>query len=170
MADIWRRLGRAEPADPSRHAGSHRRGRDCTAIVANIGIAVAPNEEWNATQTLHFVEAQKAVNDVTGLSLRSQVVRGTSLPPWGPANRLFVVGDCDGLYISNGEDYSTVPDEQYTRDTWMTVELGHTFEHTFGVTADASAPKVTAPVPAIHAGTATISVGLVPATRPGRSG
>ena len=30
-------------------------------VVANFGIAVTPNEEWNTTQALHFVQTQKAV-------------------------------------------------------------------------------------------------------------
>jgi hypothetical protein len=103
------------------------------AIVANIGMAITPNEEWNTTQVLHYVEAQHAVADLTGQSLSSRVERGSTLPPWGPADQLFVVGACDGLYISNGEDYSTVPSEQLDRTTWMVVEYGHSFEHTFRI-------------------------------------
>ena len=56
---------------------------------------------------------------------------GELAPPWGPADQLYVVGNCDGLYISNGEDYSTVPSQQFVRNTWMAVELGHAFQHTF---------------------------------------
>ena len=56
---------------------------------------------------------------------------GARCPPWAPADQLYVIGDCDGLYISNGEDYSTVPSEQFVRTTWMTVELGHDFQRTF---------------------------------------
>ena len=84
------------------------------SIAANIGMAITPNEEWNTTQVLHYVEAQKTVSDFTGHPLSADVVRGNSLPPWGPAGQLYVIGNCDGLYISNGENYSTVPSEQFT--------------------------------------------------------
>ena len=36
------------------------------SIAANVGMAITPNEEWDTTQVLHYVEAQKAVSDVTG--------------------------------------------------------------------------------------------------------
>ena len=86
------------------------------SITANIGMAVVPDEEWDTTQVLNYVQAQKTVSDFTGHPLESQVVRGDSLPPWGPAGQLYVIGNCSGLYISNGEDYSTVPSQQYQRD------------------------------------------------------
>ena len=75
------------------------------SIAANVGMAIVPNEEWNTTQVLHYVETQKAISDVTGHPLNAEVVRGNSLPPWGPADQLYVIGNCDGLYISNGEKY-----------------------------------------------------------------
>ncbi len=36
------------------------------SIVANIGIAVVPNEEWDTTQLLSYVQAQKTLSDWTG--------------------------------------------------------------------------------------------------------
>ncbi len=133
MSDIWRRLeGR------SRSARIGAVGIIAVAaafsVVANIGMAITPNEEWNSTQVLHYVEAQKSISDVSGHPLNSRVVRAGSLPPWGPADQLYVIGDCDGLYISNGEYYSAVPSQQYQRNTWMPVEYGHSFQHTFRIT------------------------------------
>ncbi len=90
------------------------------------------------TQVLNYVQAQKTMSDLTGHPLESQVVRGRLAPAWGPAGQLYVIGDCNGLYISNGENYSTVPSEQYERTTWMTVELGQPFQHTFRVTVQGS--------------------------------
>jgi hypothetical protein len=101
------------------------------SIVANIGMALTPTDEWKTTQVFHYVEAQKAVSDVTGHPLDSYVRQGTSLPPYAPAGELYVIGNCNGFYISNGENYSTVPNQQYQRETWMTVQLGHEFSHTF---------------------------------------
>ncbi len=133
VADIFRRLG-----------GRRRRERVATvaviaalalfSIVANIGMAIVPNEEWTSAQAVNYVGAQKAISDLTGHPLQSRLVRGNSLPPWAPAGQLYVVGQCSGFYISNGENYSTVPSQQYIRTTWLTVELGQTFQHNFQLT------------------------------------
>ena len=133
MTDIWRRLARQRRSVRIGALGVIGVAA-LFSITANTALAVTPNEEWNPTQVLHYVEAQKVVSDLTGGSLDPTVIRGTSLPPWGPADQLYVIGDCDGMYISNGEDYSTVPSEQLIRNTWMVVELGHAFQHTFSVT------------------------------------
>jgi hypothetical protein len=128
-------------------------------IVANIGIAITPNEEWNSTQLLHYVEAQKAVSDVTGHPLNGRVVRGSSLPPWGPADQLYIIGDCDGLYLSDGEYYNTVPSQQYQRMTWMPVELGHSFQHTFEMTVN-DPGSVAQVLPLVSAGPNSVTVSV----------
>ncbi len=74
MADIWRRLeGRRETV---------RAGALVViglvalfSIVANIGMAVVPNEEWSTAQTLGFVKAQNSISDSTGNPLKGNVVR-----------------------------------------------------------------------------------------------
>jgi hypothetical protein len=101
------------------------------SIAANIGMAIVPNEEWNATQLDNYVTAQRTMSDLSGHPLNGRLVRVTSLPPWGPAGQLDVIGNCNGLYISNGENYSTVPSQEYERETWMAVERGSGFEHYF---------------------------------------
>ena len=93
------------------------------SIVANIGMAVVPvPSEWDTEQVVNYVQAQKTVSDLTGHPLEAHVVRGNALPPWAPAGQLYVVGDCSGLYISTGENFSTVPTQQFERATWLTVE------------------------------------------------
>jgi hypothetical protein len=135
------------------------------SVTANIGMAIVPDEEWNTTQVLNYVQAQKSISDLTGHPLESQVVRGNSLPPWGPAGQLYIIGDCSGLYISNGENYSTVPSEQYERTTWMTAELGQPFQHTFRLSARSDGTET---VPLVHAGTYTVSVNMKPTPDAGR--
>ena len=71
LADIWRRM-----------EGRGRRFRIGTftvitlvalfTIVANIGIAIVPNEEWTPTQVFNFVETQKSISDVTGHPLDAE--------------------------------------------------------------------------------------------------
>ncbi len=65
MVDIWRRL---EGRTRAKRVGALVVIGVVAlwAIVANIGMAITPNEEWNTTQVLHYVKAQKAVSDLTG--------------------------------------------------------------------------------------------------------
>jgi hypothetical protein len=166
MIDIWRRL--------RRHSREARLVVLAAislvaaySIVANFGMAITPNEEWTTAQVLNYANAQKTASDITGHSLRGQVRRGSELPPWAPADEYFIVGDCDGLYISNGEDYSTVPSQQFQRTTWMAVERGHAFEHTFRVTAAAPPPGrlVTRPLVTIGKREVAVTVRRAPDPR-----
>jgi len=165
MVDIWRRLdGRRRSIRMGALGVITVAG--LFAIVANIGIAVTPSEYWSTTQVLNYVSAQKSVSDLTGVSLQSRVVRGSSLPPWGPADQLFVIGNCDGLYISNGEDYSTVPDEQFVRTTWMTVELGHNFQRLYRITFNSPASGGTESTSLVTAGQYSVAVSVTATSNP----
>jgi hypothetical protein len=159
MVDVWRRMeSRSRPARVT-VTGIVAFAALFTAM-ANIGMASTPNEQWNPVQVLHYVEAQQAVSNLTGHTLDANVVRGNSLPPDGPADRLFIVGDCDGLYISNGENYTTVPSQSFPRTTWMTVERGHRFLHTFEMTFHQ--PRSGAPgFGLVSAGANTVAVNVV---------
>jgi hypothetical protein len=137
------------------------------SIVANIGIAIVPNEEWDTTQLLSYVQAQKSLSDLTGHPLSARVQRGQSLPAWGPAGQLYVIGDCSGLYISNGENYSSYPSFQYHRDTWMTVQLGEPFQHAFELAVPSVQAGQTESLPLVSAGTLTVEVSAAQ-LRPGR--
>jgi hypothetical protein len=134
------------------------------SITANVGMAVVPTEEWDTSQVLGYVQAQKTISDFTGHPLEGSVSRGSSLPIWAPAGRLFVIGNCNGLYISNGEKYYTVPSQQYTRTTWMTVELGHAFQHTFRMRVEEPKSSGIQTAAIVHAGAYTVTVSATPST------
>jgi len=143
------------------------------SVVANVGMAIVPNDQWSQTQALNYVRAQKALSDLTGHPLASRVRQGGSLPAWGPAGQLYVIGNCAGLYVSNGEDWSTtsrfvlngsvVPSQQYLRDTWMTVQLGRPFTHTFSITANSPTSAATEFTPLVTAGNLVAGVRAVAA-------
>ena len=78
------------------------------------------------------------------------------------------IGDCDGLYISNGENYSTIPGQQFTRTTWLAVELGHAFQRTFRVTADHLVTHGNQWMPMLRVGTSTVSAKITPSRFPGK--
>jgi hypothetical protein len=167
LVDIFRRLERRKRTERIGVVAILAVGA-LFSIVANIGIAVVPNEEWGSTQTLNYVRAQNAISDLTGHPLQSNVVRGNSLPTTGPAGQLFVIGNCNGLYISNGENYSTVPSEQYVRNTWMTVELGEPFQHTFLLKAHSPKSTGTETIPLVRAGKYAVAVNMAPTRNPHR--
>jgi hypothetical protein len=157
MADLFRRLGpRSRTARTAAVA--------CVAVVAlfsvvaNIGMAIVPNDEWTTTQALNYVDAQSTFSDLTGHPLQSHVQRGSTLPPWRPAGQLYVVGNCSGLYISNGENYSTVPSQQYQRTTWATVELGPPFENAFRLIVRSPPPRGSASLALLGVGRYTMVV------------
>jgi hypothetical protein len=131
-------------------------------VVANVGIAVTPTEEWSTAQVERYVQAQRWVGGITGNPLRSYARTGSSLPGWAPADELFVVGNCDGLYVSNGEDYSTVPSDQAARKTWMTVALGPRFAHRFQVSVAGAEPSGT--VQLVRAGGTATSLRSMPSS------
>jgi hypothetical protein len=167
LADIWRRLdGRSHRIRVGVFAVVALVG--AFSIAANVGLSITPSEEWNSTQALHFVEAQKSIGDLTGQSLRDNVVRGSTLPAYGPGDQLFIVGDCDGLYISNGENYATVPSQLFQRYNWMVVERGHAYQHTFRVTVRAPSPGSTKSVALVRAGARTVAVSAQSTAKPGQ--
>ena len=161
MADIFRRLG-ARQRSVRVGAVAVISVAALFSVAANVGVAIVPNEEWSTTQVLNYVQAQKSVSDLTGHPLAADVVRGNSLPLWGPAGQLYIIGDCSGLYESNGEIYSTVPSEQYQRTTWMTVELGQGFKHTFRVGVQRPPSQGTVTVPLVSAGKYTVTMTAEP--------
>lgn len=157
IADVFRRL-EGRPRSIRNGALTAITFLALFSIAANLGMAIVPNEEWNSTQLLNYVNAQKGISDVTGHPLASRVHRGDALPTWEPAGQLFVVGHCSGLYISTGEQYWAAPIQQFERTTWGTVELGEPFQHTFRVTLEATDLKQIAEVPLVRSGPYTVNL------------
>jgi hypothetical protein len=159
LADIWRR-------QDGRTRGRRKLVTLVIAVVAlysvaaNIGIAVTPNEQWTVAQDFRYVQAQKAVSDITGGQIRSRVVRSGVLPDYAPAGQLRVIGDCDALYISNGENYSPDPATQFHRQTWQPVQYGHRLQRLFDVTPRGGDSP--ASVTLVTAGAWTIAVAAKP--------
>ncbi len=162
LADIFRRLeGRRRTVRVAAVAVIAALG--LFSIAANIGMAIVPNEEWTSSQAVNYVGAQKAISDLTGHPLQGRLSRGSSLPPWAPAGQLYVIGDCSGLYISNGENYSTVPSQQYQRTTWLAVQLGQPFQHTFQLTVKTPRTLTRESVPLLRTGKYSVEAIAIPA-------
>jgi hypothetical protein len=160
MVDVWRRL-------------QGRNRRVCSLVLvlvaaiaafeiaANVGIATAPQGEWSSNQTLRYVQFQKSISDVTGHPLAGNVVHGNSLPIYAPADRLFVIGSCAGLYISDGwsskNNQSPVLNAVDLQTAWQPVELGPDAYHRLDITFHRPVTAIGPSVPLITIGTQSVS-------------
>jgi len=68
-------------------------------LAANVGMSVTPTGWWGQTQVTNFVHAQKVAGDVIGTPLSSVAKRARHLPVSAPVNSLYVIGDCQALYL-----------------------------------------------------------------------
>jgi hypothetical protein len=152
LVDLWRRLG-----------GRSRKLRlsllgavivlGVYGIVANVASASTPNNDWNRAQTLHYVEAQKSLSDSTGNPIVGNIQRGSALPLWAPADKLFIVGDCQALYVSNGMDYShNSPQQAYEHAGWMAVQYGPRIVYDVSLTLRAPIDQIKGRVPILTVG------------------
>jgi hypothetical protein len=155
LADIWRRMD-----------GRSRRRRVVVtlligmvaaySLIANVGIAITPEEQWSPAQTLQYVQTQASWS---ANALRNRVVRSATLPAYGPAGQIRIIGACDAMYISNGENYAADPGSQFDRATWQAVQYGHAFQRTFYVTPRATGTPSTL---LVRSGSWVISVHSTP--------
>ncbi len=126
-------------------------------IVVNVASASTPNNDWNRAQTLRYVQAQKSVSDGTGHPLVQNIERGAQLPLWAPADQLFIVGDCQALYISNGMDYShNSPQQAYEHASWNAVQYGAHIVYDVSLTLRAPTAQMKGHVPIVTVGHDTI--------------
>jgi hypothetical protein len=111
-------------------------------VAANLGIAVSSTTQWTPTQAANYLRAITTVSDATGHPLAGHVHQGTALPFWAPANEVFVIGNCDALYISSGDRFDIVPTFQIERSTWIPVEQGSSFTTSMYVTFNTPPSKL----------------------------
>jgi hypothetical protein len=81
-----------------------------------------------------YIRNQETISNHTGHPISTNVVRGSRLPAWAPADELFVLDQCAALYISDGERYHT----------WIPVDYGANLRQTFDVTLHQSTADVRA--------------------------
>ncbi len=116
--DIWRRI-----ADLRR--GARLAALAAFAVLAlfgaaaNMGLAVTPALNWTQGQLVRYVEAQRALSNITGHPLSRDVVRGSSFPRPAPMGQLFIKGRCEALYVAD----QAPPNGLYLPDLiWLRVE------------------------------------------------
>jgi hypothetical protein len=128
------------------------------SLAANLGIALSSTTQWTTTQATNYLDTIKAVSDATGHPLGNQIHRGSALPFWAPANEVFVVGNCAGLYVSSGVHFEIVPTFQIERSTWVTVEQGNNFTTSLYVTFNTPPSRLGTGVKLLSVGLDTIFI------------
>jgi hypothetical protein len=103
------------------------------SVAINIGLALSPTTQWLPTQAANYVNTVKGISDLTGHPIAQQVKVASSLPYWAPANEIYVVGDCDGVYLSTGQSVAYAPGLQIQHDTWDVIQQGDDIHHTISV-------------------------------------
>jgi hypothetical protein len=156
MIEVWRVLeGR------SRKARGWALGGFCAlaayGVAANVAVSAWPVPQWNQVETVGFVKAQQSLS--LG-SLGATVRTGATLPYWAPSGQLFAVNHCSGLYLSSGNDSSSVPGQQIEHYTWMPVEQSPAFTREIEFTFNRPPDLLTHPVTLMTYGRATLA--LVP--------
>ena len=125
-------------------------------IIANVALSITPTDAYSPAQAAQFLRIQNAASNVTGHPLAGQILRGDQLPYWAPADTVFIGGNCNALYVSNGENYAGVLDQRVERKTWVVVEEGPGYTHTLSVTFGAPSGSSGRGVPLLTFGHSTL--------------
>ena len=107
-------------------------------MVANIGLAITPSDAWSQAQATNFLNMQRVISDATGHPLNGQIHRGNQLPFWAPADTVYIAGQCQALYVSDGQDYHGILDQEAEHRTWVVVEQSSNLKHVLNATFSAS--------------------------------
>ncbi len=161
LIDVWRRI----------ESGTQRiRGAvlgvltvaGVYCIAANFAIAIFPVSQWSSTQSSDFISAEQSLS-LTSLS--GTVVRGSTVPVWGPAGQIFAMNDCSGLYLSTGNDLKDVPGQQIEHYTWMPVEQSPSFTRAIGFTFNRPVSALSSPITVMTYGKSRLALERVPNSR-----
>ncbi|HEX4174655.1 MAG TPA: hypothetical protein VHY81_01975 [Acidimicrobiales bacterium] len=125
IADIWRRLDGRPPRVRTTWAAVIA-ALAVLSVLFNVALSSTPADvgAWQGTKVQSYVQTQEDLSSLTGNSIASNVVGGQSLPAAAPADTIFVLDDCAGLFLSNGEQYNP----------WIPVSLASPFRQRFSVT------------------------------------
>ena len=110
------------------------------SMAINASLASSPGQDWTPTQASRFVSAQRSLS-ITPLSSTIHVV--DRLPRYAPVGALYATPSCDGLYLSNGTDVSSIPGKALQHAEMQPVERSDAILHT--LTLHFNAPLSRAP-------------------------
>lgn len=88
------------------------------SIMVNVAIAYTVRAvEGTPSQFHEYLSTRYDAGSRLGDPMSARVLRGDNLPRQGPADFLFIRGQCDGLYWSDG-----IPPEGFSINNWRPVE------------------------------------------------
>ena len=128
------------------------------SIVINLALASSPGQDWTTTQASRFVAAQRALS-ITPLSSTVHVV--DRLPAYAPVGDLFATPTCDGLYLANGTDFSSIPGKALQHAEMQPVERSDAIVHDLTVRFTAPLSQVPRRTPLLTWGRTTLVLTVV---------
>jgi hypothetical protein len=126
------------------------------SIAINLGIASTPQDNWSRDRVVNYVNKQVDMANLTGVSLAENIEHGRTLPYYAPADKLFIVGKCRALYLSNGESYQAFPSQQVEHRTWTPLLRPASYQHWFSFTLKTQHIRLAQPIPIMTIGKTTI--------------
>jgi len=112
LADITRRLG-SRPRRVRTAAIAVMGALAAFSIYANSSVGLASARTTaRGSQLVSYVSWQDRISSMAGNPLAGMTRQAGELPPSAPADELWIVGDCESLYLSTGDHY----------EPWVTVE------------------------------------------------
>ena len=128
------------------------------SIAINTALASSPGQDWTTTQTSGLVTAQRSLS-LTPLTSSVHVV--AHLPDYAPVGALFATPTCDGLYVSNGTDFSTIPGKALQHAEMQPVERSAAIVHDLTVRFDRPLAQVPRTTPLLSWGRTTLVLRVV---------
>ena len=128
------------------------------SIVINLALASSPGQDWTTTQTSNFVRAQRALS-LTPLSSTVHVV--DRLPRYAAVGDLFATPSCDGLYLANGTDFSSIPGKALQHAEMQPVERSDAIVHDLTIRFDRPLSQLPRRTPLLSWGRTTLVLTIV---------
>jgi hypothetical protein len=152
LVDIWRRVNRRSLSFRWLTLAAIT-ALGAFSVVANVAAAVTPVGQWTPAQLNGFVSAQ---HEVTPGALTRSLERGSTIPLFAPADQLFEVGDCAGLYLSTGVTFKDIPGQQDQHFGWLPVQQEIGINHTIAFKLNVLPSQIRQPVPLLTYGRSTL--------------
>ena len=128
------------------------------SVVINLALASSPGQDWTPTQASRFVAAQRALS-ITPVHTTVHVV--DRLPAYAPVGALFATSSCDGLYLSNGTDFSSIPGKALQHAEMQPVERSSAILHDLRLRFDAPLAQLPRRTPLLTWGRTTLELRIV---------
>lgn len=86
------------------------------AVVVNVGPCLLPLNGWSSTQSMNFIDAEKALS---GASFDSRVHYSSTLPMFADDGELYIINSCSSMYLATQNWTTQVDGWDLMHTTWI---------------------------------------------------